>query len=231
MEAPIDVLRRALRTERFDEDGDRIELEVLPPPTDDEVVALRARLPCALPPHVGELLKFCRGFEGSPADVVDFLGELPYAHDEIFPNGLPIASDGYGNFWIVDLCAGSTDFGPVYFACHDPPVIAFQSSSLSGFLTDLLRPGDEETNPVNFVHEEATASIWEDDPVAVPRREALSSADSELRALADQVPEGFFIADLRGVDVGAGFSWGRFGPDTRIVRHGIEPIFAYGPAT
>jgi SMI1 / KNR4 family (SUKH-1) len=230
MEAPIDVLRRAVHTERFDEDGDPIELEVLPPLTDEEVDEFRARLPCALPPHIRELLKFCRGFEGSAADAVDFLGEFPYAHDEIFPNGLPIASDGYGNFWVVDLNARSTDFGPVYFACHDPPVIAFQSSSLSGFLTDLLLPGDEETSAVNFVHEQATASIWEDDSVAVSRQEALSSTDSELRALAQQVPEGFFIADLRSVDVGAGFSWGKFGPDTRIVRHGIEPIFAYGPA-
>lgn len=188
-----------------------------------------ARLPCALPPHVEELLALCRGFEGSAADLVDLLGELGYGQDEIFPHGLPIAGDGYGNVWVVDLTASSTDFGPVYFACHDPPIIALQSRSLSGFLIDLARLDDtEETSTLDFVHDEAAGTIWVDDPAAISRQQALASTDSAIRALAEQVPEGFVIADLRDAEVGDGFSWGRFGPNPRIVRHGADPIFAYG---
>jgi hypothetical protein len=230
MESPIDILRRAVRTERFDEDGGLIQLELLPPLADDDLDQFRARLPCALPPQIGELLKFCRGFEGGAADTVDFLGELPYGHEEIFPNGLPIAGDGFGNFWVVDLHARSTDFGPVYFACHDPPVIALQNTSFSGFLSDVLRLDNEEMSPIDFVHDEATSSIWQDDSVAISRLDALESNDQVLQDLAQRLPEGFLIADLRNAKVGNGFSWGRFGPDTRIIRHGSDPIFAYGPA-
>src|SRR5687768_9328666 len=134
METAIEILERAMRTERFDEDGELIQLTLLPPMTDDELEQLRSRLPCVLPEHIRDLLKFCRGFEGSPADPVDLAGELPYEQVEIFPHGLPIAGDGFGNFWVVDLNANSGDFGPIYFACHDPPVIALQSISLAKFL-------------------------------------------------------------------------------------------------
>jgi hypothetical protein len=52
-----------------------------------------------------------------------------------------------------------------------------------------------------------------------------------MREFAARLPEGFLVADLRDADIGDGFSWGRFGHDTRIVRHGSLPIFAYGPKT
>ena len=230
METPLDVLKRALATQRVDDDGEPIQLDLLPPLSDIELNDFRARLPCDLPQHIAELLKYCRGFDGSAADEVDFLGELPFGHTEIFPHGLPIASDGFGNFWVIDLNPDSSDFGPVYFACHDPPVIALQSTSLSGFLKDLLRLDDQEGSVIDFVHDEATASIWRDDPAAVPHSDALTSDDPILRDLARRVTDQFFIVDLRDADVGEGFSWGRFGPDTRILRQGAQPIFACGPA-
>jgi hypothetical protein len=187
-----------------------------------------ARLPCALPQHVRELLKFARGFEGSAVDLVDFTGRHAYGHYEIFPHGLTIAGDGFGNFWVVDLSASSADFGPIYYACHDPPVIVLQSHSLSGFLNDLIRVSPEDS-PIDFVHEEAAMSIWEDDPHAVTREEALLSADSELREFASAAPAGCLIADLRRAEPGGGFCWGKFGPDTQILRHPDAPMFAYGP--
>ena len=50
-------------------------------------------------------------------DVVDFTGsQCSFQHDEIFPHGLPIAADGYGNFWVIDLLPSSADWGPIYFA-------------------------------------------------------------------------------------------------------------------
>jgi hypothetical protein len=229
METAIEILKRAMRTERFDEDGDPIQLALLPPMTDGELEQLRARLPCVLPEHIVQLLKFCRGFDGSPAHPVDLAGELAYEHEEIFPHGLPIAGDGYGNFWVVDLNANSVDFGPIYFACHDPPVIALQSISLASFLADLLISDSEDGSVIDFVHEQATFTIWKADPLARTRAEAVRSGDAELKAFSDRLPERFLIADLRGADIGEGFSWGRFGSDTRILRLGALPIFAYGP--
>jgi len=226
----IEILRKATRIERFDEDGDPVRLELLPAMTDHDLEELQSRLPCAIPQHIRELLKFCRGFEGSPADPVDLSGQLPFAHEDIFPHGLPVAGDGFGNFWVVDLNATSADFGPIYFACHDPPVVALQSVSFASFLDALLIENSENESMIHFVDERATSNIWRADPFAVPRAEVVGSTDSELRAFAARLPEGFLVADLRGAKIGDGFSWGRFGHNTRIVRHSdAVPIFAYGP--
>jgi len=227
MEALIDILKRALETKTLDEDATHFEL--LPPLDDAELRAFEARLPCALPESVRALLKYARGLEGGRADRVDFTGQLPFAHEEVFHDGLPIAGDGFGNFWVVDLTPRSTDFGPIYFACHDPPVVAVQSQSLGEFLADLLRvPSSDDLNPVDFVHEQATLDIWKRNSGALNVAEARSSSDPILREFAKQAWDGCFVVDLRGAKTGAGFSWGRFGAKTRIVRHATEPIFAYG---
>jgi hypothetical protein len=39
METPIDIIRRAVETERFDEEGDLIQLDLLPPLADDDLDA------------------------------------------------------------------------------------------------------------------------------------------------------------------------------------------------
>jgi cell wall assembly regulator SMI1 len=231
MEAPVEIIQRAMRTTLLDEDGGEIQLELFPPMQDGEIDALETRLPCRLPDGFRDLLKFTRGFEGGAAEAVDFSGELPFAHEEIFPHGFPIAADGFGNFWVADLTPGSSDFGPIFFACHDPPVVAFQSSSVAGFLGDLLFRTPSHDSPIDFVHEEAVLAIWKRNPQAVSRSVALSSDDRDLKDFALRVPEKFLIVDLRRAATGDGFSWGRFGPDTRIYRHGDAPIFAYGPTS
>ena len=57
----------------------------------------------------------------------------------MFSYGLPIAADGYGYFWVVDLHSDTTTSGPIYFACHDAPVILYQTDSLEQFLSELFR--------------------------------------------------------------------------------------------
>jgi cell wall assembly regulator SMI1 len=227
MTTPLEVLQLALDTELVDRDGQEFELDLLPPLTEEELATFEASLPCPLPESIRELLELASGFEGGFADTVDFAGRFAFAM-EAFPHGLPIASDGAGNFWVADLSAQSTEFGPIYFACHDPPIIAYQSASLSEFLGELLDPSTD-VGAVETVYEEGAMKIWKEDPDALPKGKALASSDATLRGFALNVPDGFLIVDLRNAPVGAGFSWGRFGADTRVLRHGTEPLFAYGP--
>ena len=86
-----------------------------------------------------------------------------------FPYGLPIAADGYGNFWVVDLHPHTVHWGPIYFACHDPPVILYQADALEQFLAELFRMfKPPHQSLVDDVHEDRLAHVWQTNPGFCP---------------------------------------------------------------
>ncbi len=180
-----------------------------------------------MPAEIRELLAFCRGFYAA-LDVVDFTGEqCSFQQDEIFPHGLPIAADGYGNFWVVDLLPSSTDWAPIYFACHDAPVVLYQSPTLSHFLVELFKMSQPpHKSLIDDVHEDRLFDVWRKNPGVQAYEQAAQSKDSAVRAFADTLDPTFEIIDLRAAAIGFGFSWGRYGPNTVVRRHGELPIFA-----
>src|SRR5215203_452540 len=136
---PLEIIRRAQAGTLIDEDGEVVTLELFPGLSDTELQDFANRLPCRIPPEIAELLGACRGFYGT-VEQVEFTGrDLMFEFEQVFPDGLPIAADGYGNFWVVDLLPGTTRWGPIYFACHDAPVILYQADSLERFLEELFR--------------------------------------------------------------------------------------------
>jgi hypothetical protein len=148
--------------------------------------------------------------------------------EEIFPHALALAHDGYGNYWIADLQPHSLGWAPIYFVCHDPAVIAFQSSSLEHFVAEILRfANPPHESELDTVHEQVAMEIWQNNRGTLPVDKASSSEDDVLRAFARSLDDSFSIIDLRAARVGDGFSWGRYGPQTKVIRHGPEPIFAY----
>jgi len=225
----VDLIREAIAGGLTGEDGEPVQISPIASLSPAEIHAFAARLPCAIPSDIRELLAFCRGFEGSVADVVDFTGDAcNFGHEAIFPHGLPVAADGFGNFWVVDLLPTSTHWGPVYFACHDPPVILLQSPSLDHFLRELFRCSQPPyTSLVHEVHDDRLFRVWRTNPGVLSQAECLRSGDEALRSFANLLAPSFQIADLRTADVGFGFSWGRHGPNTVVQRHGHLPIFAY----
>lgn len=122
----IEIVKSAQTAALSDEDGYRVELELLPGLKAEEIEQFARSLPCPVSDELRELLAYCRGFAGAGVDVVDFTGRgFSWESRDIFPHAVPVASDGAGNFWVVDLTPESTAFGPVYFVCHDPPVILY----------------------------------------------------------------------------------------------------------
>lgn len=225
---PLDVIKAAQSKELVNEDGGIVELELLPPLTEAEINDFASSLPCKFPEEIHELLKYCRGFEGI-VDLVDFTGQdLSFGFESIFPHGLPIASDGFGNFWVVDLQPNSTSWAPIYFFCHDAPIVVYQAGSLAYFLQELFRmfipPHESE---INEVHEDRIANIWAKNPGVLPYETCLNSSDAILSDFAKGLDESYQVIDLRNAKVGDGFSWGRYGPNTVIKRYGYLPIFAY----
>lgn len=224
---PLEIIRGAQAAPLCEEDGEPVPLRLLPGLTGPELQAFAATLPCPLPPHVEELLRHCRGLDGA-LDVVDFTGGLEFEHEDVFPHGLPVAGDGFGNFWVVDLHSHATDLGPIYFACHDAPVILCQAATLAEFLAELFRMyRPPHKSLVDDVHEDRLAKVWRSNPGVLTYEECLASADPVLAGFAAQLDASFQIIDLRTARPGDGFSWGRYGPRTVIKRCGALPVFAY----
>ncbi|QDU57786.1 SMI1/KNR4 family protein [Aeoliella mucimassa] len=227
---PLEVICAAESMDLVDVDGLAIELTWLPPLTEEEIDQFASELICPLPTEIRELLQHGRGFSGpTTTDVVDFTGHhFPFECDEIFPHGLPIASDGCGNFWVVDLAPESTTFGPIYFACHDPPVVLYQSATLAEFLAELLRgcrPPHESL--VSQVHADRPFRVWQTNPEVLSWEACHESSDEVLQAFASRLDTSWQVIDLRAAPPGMGFSWGRYGPSTAVQRHGTLPVFAY----
>ena len=224
----LQTLLAAKNEPRFDDDGEAIELELLPPATSSEIEQLAVRAGGTLDDELRELLATTRGFTGPlPIEVLDLVsGDFAIECDFLFPRMHPIASDGTGNFWIVDLTRPAPSLGPVYYVCHDPPVVACQAGSAAAFLAELLG-GDS----VRRVYDEDVFRIWRKNPPPIPSTDAVSSPDPELAAFARTLEPSWVIFDLRNAAPGTGFPWGRFGSRPETKRHDRLPIFAFRSRT
>lgn len=213
-----------------DEDGNEDPFDLLSPLSPSDLAALEQRIPCPLPASMRELLAVTRGWTGGPLESVDFAGLTEFGMEDLFPHAVPIAHDGYGNYWIVDLVSTSTTWGPIFFACHDPPVVVYQADDLDRFVADaftMMAPPFK--GPIDEVHEVHTDRVWRENPGTLPVDAAATSADPDLHAFAESLPPGALVVDLRHPRTGDGLSWGRFGPRTPLFRHGELPLFAYAP--
>jgi hypothetical protein len=179
-------------------------------------------------PRCRELLAVTSGWEGGPLESVTFAAFGAFGLEGVFPNPPTLAQDGFGNFWIVDLLSTSTTWGPVYYACHDPPVVVYQCADLLTFVQSALTMMDPPfKGPLDEVHEGLTNRIWSTNPGTITRADALTTTDPDTRAFAETLPSTALIVDLRTPKIGDGFSWGRSGPLTRLFRHGEQALFAY----
>ena len=85
-----------------------------------------------------DLLARTRGIDGLLAEI-DFTGLAEgQALDELFPRVATVATDGYGNGWVVDLLRENGGWGPIWFLSHDPPVALHQCNGLATFLDEKL---------------------------------------------------------------------------------------------
>lgn len=225
---PKEIIQGALAMSLIDEDENAVEVKLLPPLTALEIDQFVATLPCPLPDGIRELLGFCSGIEGL-IEQIDFTGKARiFEATDLLPYGVPIAHDGYGNFWVVDLVPGASCFGPIFFCCHDAPILLYQSPDLSHFLSEVIKMHlPERGSLVDAVHEDQPFDVWRKNPGVRSFDEARTSGDPVISQFAGELDANWQLVDLRDVPIGMGFSWGRYGPKTEIRRYGYERVFAY----
>jgi hypothetical protein len=225
-----DTLRRLAGLRLTDEDGDEEILELQPPATENEIKALEARLPCPIPDDIRDALRFSKGLENGPLESFSLVDLEGFGLEDLLPYAYSVAHDGFGNYWVLDLLPDTTMWGPVFYACHDPPVLAYQSPTIEEFLNDAIAMWQAgPRSAVDFVHEEVVDRIWRENPDVMTRAALQDSADAVLRTFAAALPPEALAADLRQAALGQGFAWGRFGPRTTVRRAGHERIWAVIP--
>jgi cell wall assembly regulator SMI1 len=224
-----DTLRSLAGLRLTDEDGTAHVLELRPPATDAEIRRLEEALPAPLPDEIRAALGVSTGLVDGPLESFSLLDLEGFGLEEAFPQAYSIAHDGSGNYWILDLLPGDSAWGPVFYACHDPPVIAYQAETIEAFLGDIVamwRPG---RSLVDRMHVEEVHRIWRGHPGLLTPAGATASEDPVLAGFAATLPTEAWIADLRRARFGDGFAWGRFGPGTEIRRAGPDRLWALVP--
>jgi hypothetical protein len=211
------------------EDGDDYTLKLMPAMSEADISASEKGLQLIYPPAIRDTLRYTRGFETSPIESIDFSGMDNYQdYQGLFLQCLGIAHDGFGNYWILDLSDPTFPSGCVYYVAHDPPVVIYQTSSLSHFVEEVLKMGHSPFgSEIDDVHEKFSRRVWRENPSVLSYEQCLDSSDMLLKNFAQNLDESWLICDLRNPEVGDGFSWGRFGPNTKVQRFGNHPVFAY----
>ncbi len=231
----VEFLKQIGDTTYVNQAGKRKTLKLLPPLTERELSAFEESLPCALPEEMRELLQFARGLDGAACrlgdrfeiDEVRFADVQGFGLEEVFPHAKEIAVDGCGNSWIFDLTSESKAFAPIFFSCHDPPVIVYQTDSLLDFLREVVRGSNPPwESEIADVDNALADRIWHKNPCAMSHSQCLTSEDDELKAFAASLDETWEFIDLRIPKLGDGYSWGRYGAKTGNKRYGNKRIFA-----
>src|SRR6185436_441965 len=97
------------------------------------------------------------------------------------PSGLPVAHDGFGNFWVLDLTPDDTAAAPVFYFSHDAPVVLYQGPGLGDFLHETFRLSiPPHASLVDDVHEDRLFRVWRENPAEIDYAAALEG-DGELR--------------------------------------------------
>lgn len=241
MASAMEVLKRLERGSVENSDGEKPALKLLPALSEDEFRRLEARIPCPIPEAARELFLYARGFSvrnplhGAHRElsIVDLSGlDAEFGLEEVFPHAFSIADDGCGNSWVVDLTSDAKLWGPIFYACHDPAVVGYQTDSLADFIEQAVKASSPQ-NPseLGAVQDKLTTRIWLENPRVMRFEECAESEDEDLKTFARSLDASFEFIDLRSPKLGDGFSWGRYGPRTMNRRFGEKRLFAYQKKT
>nr|WKN38458.1 SMI1/KNR4 family protein [Tunicatimonas sp. TK19036] len=222
----IEQLKAILDNQYESEDGERYKVELKPGLTESEIQNLKEILPNkSLPIEIEDLLRFTRGFDFFGFEEVTFDGIGFFGFEEFFPDSCQLASDGLGNFWIVDIDK-TGNWGNVFYVCHDPPVVVKHSQHLSELISHIDEFGRiGSRSNLDIIHKKTVMEIWSNSEGVIKKEIALTS-DKELQDFAESLPYNFQIADLRNAPNGKGFAYGKVKIES-VIRHDTELLWAF----
>lgn len=209
------------------EEGEPCDAELLPGMSQGEIDRFEERVGAPLPAEIRELLEAAGGVEVD-SDLLAWNGGVAGQYiPGAFPCSIPVLEDGCGNSWDVDIDAQTGKWGAVYFLCHDPAVVVLQAESLADFIVqfadDSCQP--EREGSLYHISERLVNKVWDTGGGTLGASQLRMSADPVLRRAASGVDGEGLVCDMRRAGMGEGFAWGRYGPRTRVMRPGPEPVW------
>lgn len=219
---PRQQLESILSNQYESEEGDLYKVELLDGMTESEIENLKNQLPNnKLPNEIEELLRFSKGFDFYGLDEVRFDAFGHFGFEKMFPKSIQLAGDGFGNFWILDIDSKG-NWNSVYYVCHDPAVIIKHSENLTEFIRHVDEFGQKgNQSNLDIIHEKTVIEIWREKDGMMEKNEK----DYDFENGQVELPEMFLVADLTNKPIKTGFSWGKSGPNTKIIRPSDEPIW------
>ena len=98
---------------------------------------------------------------------------------------------------MLDLLSTTSSWQPVFYACHDPPVIAYQAATIEDFLRDTVAMWQvDRRSAVDIVHEDVVMQIWRTNPHLQTAARLLESTDAVAQAFAMSLPPQALVIDL-----------------------------------
>ena len=219
---PKQQLELILSNQYESEDGDLYGIELLDGMTENEIENLKSQLPNnTIPNEIEELLRFSKGFEFYRLEEIRFDTFGHFGFEEMFPNSIQLAGDGFGNFWILDVDSEG-GWNSIYYICHDPAVIVKHSENLSEFIKHVDEFGQKgNQSNLDIIHEKTVMEIW-DEKIGIMEK---NEKDYDFEIGKVELPEMFLVADLTDKPIKTGFPWGKSGPSTKIIRPTDDPIW------
>jgi len=222
---PKELLERARGETFLSEDEDEMSITFHPGLDDRAIAEIEATVGAPLPDAIDELLRFTSRIEFGSHEL-SFVPDFSFGMEEILPRVSELMPDGFGNSWLIEIGEDGA-WGPVFYACHDPPVLVIQSADLGTFLDEVLSMGrPDRRSLLDFVHDEAAGRVYASDDDGRPAHALANDPDPALREFASTLEPDDMVFDLRARACGTGLAWGRHSSEPKLRRHGAELIFA-----
>ena len=220
----IEILSLLETSDFRSDDGSRSSVSLLKGLTVSQIAEFQKRFPKPIPQDIVELLMFSAGLEIPRFERISFVGNLDFAFEEVSPLGIPLATDGIGNFWLLDIEVESGRWGSVFFVSHDPPVLLLQAFSLRQFLNQILDCARDGSNPFERIPQQ-TEKVYEPKITEKLVKDFGDKTNPELYDFVKKHSEQSIVIDLRKCSVGDGFTIDKEGFNSEIARFGSEMFF------
>lgn len=223
---PAERLKTLMATQWVDEDGEPYECRLLPGVPDEDLAEYETKHGITLAEPIKDLLRFSGGIEGGALEIFDFLGAPVDFYLDLKPRSsfLEIAQDGWGNSWFYDFTPGGTLLGPIFYYCHEGPIITYQCGDLETFIEDFFQfMTPPYQSPLDDVHEFRLKPIDQLNLDLISQAHAVQSGDALLEGFASRFEADAVFYDFRGKPPGFGFDLSAF---QLLAKHAAAPIYA-----
>src|SRR5688572_5796681 len=112
----LEIIKKLQAGTFADEDGDEYTLEFEPALPAEELSELATRFPLGkIPPEIREILQETKGWGGYGIEQCYFDSIDEFGMEELVPLSITLGTDGFGNFWLMEITADGR-CGKIFYA-------------------------------------------------------------------------------------------------------------------